>query len=237
MLLALDVGNTNIVIGFLDESGIRNIARLETDRDKTAHEYAISLRQVIEFSGIAPENIDGAILSSVVPPINGALIAAVRMITGIRPLVVGPGMKTGLNIALDNPAAMGSDLVVGAAAALAIHAPPLIIIDMGTATTMTVIDREARVLGGAIIPGNATVILYAGAEKATELCTVPNLLGRTASEANSLASNAGLILRFTGATNSASGSIVVLNQDVEAGAQVEPGTVISVQLGDTSLND
>ena len=153
MLLALDVGNTNIVIGFLDESGIRNIARLETDRDKTAHEYAISLRQVIEFSGIAPENIDGAILSSVVPPINGALIAAVRMITGIRPLVVGPGMKTGLNIALDNPATMGSDLVVGAAAALAIHDPPLIIIDMGTATTMTVIDREARVLGGAIIPG------------------------------------------------------------------------------------
>ena len=91
--------------------------------------------------------------------------------------------------------------------------------------------------GGAIIPGNATVILYAGAEKDTELCTVPNLLGRTASEANSLASNAGLILRFTGATNSTSGSIVVLNQDVEAGAQVEPGTVISVQLGDTSLND
>ena len=123
MLLALDVGNTNIVIGFLDASGIRNIARLETDRDKTAHEYAISLRQVIEFSGIAPED------------------------------VVGPGMKTGLNIALDNPATMGSDLVVGAAAALAMHAPPLIIIDMGTATTMTVIDREARVLGGAIIPG------------------------------------------------------------------------------------
>lgn len=76
MLLALDVGNTNIVIGFLDASGIRNIARLETDRDKTAHEYAISLRQVIEFSGIAPEDVDGAILSSVVPPINGALVAA-----------------------------------------------------------------------------------------------------------------------------------------------------------------
>lgn len=153
MLLALDVGNTNIVIGFLDESGIRNIARLETDRDKTAHEYAISLRQVIEFSGIAPEDIDGAILSSVVPPINGALIAAVRMITGIRPLVVGPGMKTGLNIALDNPAAMGSDLVVGAAAALAIHAPPLIIIDMGTATTITAIDKTGTYVGGCISPG------------------------------------------------------------------------------------
>ena len=153
MLLALDVGNTNIVIGFLDESGIRNIARLETDRDKTAHEYAISLRQVIEFSGIAPEDIDGAILSSVVPPINGALIAAVRMIAGIRPLVVGPGMKTGLNIALDNPATMGSDLVVGAAAALAIHDPPLIIIDMGTATTMMAIDQTGTFLGGSICPG------------------------------------------------------------------------------------
>lgn len=153
MLLALDVGNTNIVIGFLDESGIRNIARLETDRDKTAHEYAISLRQVIEFSGIAPEDIDGAILSSVVPPINGALIAAVRMITGNRPLVVGPGMKTGLNIALDNPATMGSDLVVGAAAALAIHKPPLIIIDMGTATTITAIDKTGTYVGGCISPG------------------------------------------------------------------------------------
>ena len=79
--------------------------------------------------------------------------------------------------------------------------------------------------------------LASDAVRPSRLCTVPNLLGRTASEANSLASNAGLILRFTGATNSTSGSIVVLNQDVEAGAQVEPGTVISVQLGDTSLND
>ena len=153
MLLALDVGNTNIVIGFLDESGIRNIARLETDRDKTAHEYAISLRQVIEFSGIAPENIDGAILSSVVPPINGALIAAVRMITGIRPLVVGPGMKTGLNIALDNPATMGSDLVVGAVAALHEYKPPLIMIDMGTATTIAVVDKNGAYIGGSICTG------------------------------------------------------------------------------------
>ena len=162
MLLALDVGNTNIVIGFLDESGIRNIARLETDRDKTAHEYAISLRQVIEFSGIAPENIDGAILSSVVPPINGALIAAVRMITGIRPLVVGPGIKNlpmdyriGIDVMTTETACLSSIWETDGAVEeyLAIHDPPLIIIDMGTATTMTVIDREARVLGGAIIPG------------------------------------------------------------------------------------
>ena len=155
MLLALDVGNTNIVIGFLDESGIRNIARLETDRDKTAHEYAISLRQVIEFSGIAPEDIDGAILSSVVPPINGALIAAVRMITGIRPLVVGPGIKTGLRIHIDNPAQLGSDLVVDAVAGIHHYPLPQIIIDMGTATTVSVLDAEGGYRGGMILPGVA----------------------------------------------------------------------------------
>ena len=153
MLLALDVGNTNIVIGFLDASGIRNIARLETDRDKTAHEYAISLRQVIEFSGIAPEDVDGAILSSVVPPINGALVAAVRMITGIRPLVVGPGIKTGLRIHIDNPAQLGSDRVADAVAAVSCYPVPLILIDMGTATTISVIDGEKNFLGGMIIPG------------------------------------------------------------------------------------
>ena len=155
MLLALDVGNTNIVIGFLDASGIRNIARLETDRDKTAHEYAISLRQVIEFSGIAPEDVDGAILSSVVPPINGALVAAVRMITGIRPLVVGPGIKTGLRIHIDNPAQLGSDLVVDAVAGIHHYPLPQIIIDMGTATTVSVLDAEGGYRGGMILPGVA----------------------------------------------------------------------------------
>ena len=153
MLLAIDVGNTNIVLGCLEDGEIIGITRMETDRDKTAHEYAIALKQALEFGGIDPSQLDGAILSSVVPPINGALRAAIRMVAGLDTIVVGPGMKTGLNIGLDDPGTMASDLVVGAAAALAIHKPPLIIIDMGTATTMTVIDREARVLGGAIIPG------------------------------------------------------------------------------------
>ena len=153
MLLAVDVGNTNIVLGCLEDGQIVGITRMETDRDKTAHEYAIALDQALKFGGIDPKGMEGAIVSSVVPPINGALRAAIRMVTGIHPLFVGPGMKTGLNIGLDDPATMGSDLVVGAAAALSIHEPPLIIIDMGTATTMTVIDGKARIRGGAIIPG------------------------------------------------------------------------------------
>lgn len=153
MLLAIDVGNTNIVLGCLEEGRIVGITRMETDRDKTAHEYAIALKQALEFGGIDPSQLDGAILSSVVPPINGALRAAIRMVSGLDAIVVGPGMKTGLNIGLDDPGTMASDLVVGAAAGLSIHEPPLIIIDMGTATTMTVIDSSARVRGGAIIPG------------------------------------------------------------------------------------
>ena len=183
MLLALDVGNTNIVIGFLDESGIRNIARLETDRDKTAHEYAISLRQVIEFSGIAPENIDGAILSSVVPPINGALIAAVRMITGIRPLVVGPGMKTGLNIRYENPRELGSDRIANAVAVSALYGGPAIFIDFGTATTYGVISAKSEFLGGAIGPGLRMMnrALSTGTAKlpSIELVLPPQVIGKT----------------------------------------------------------
>ena len=137
MLLAIDVGNTNIVLGCLEDGEIIGITRMETDRDKTAHEYAIALKQALEFGGIDPSQLDGAILSSVVPPINGALRAAIRMVAGLDTIVVGPGMKTGLNIGLDDPGTMASDLVVGAAAGLSIHEPPLIII----------------VRGGAIIPG------------------------------------------------------------------------------------
>ena len=153
MLLAVDVGNTNIVIGCIEDGEIVGITRMETDLDKTAHEYAIALKSALAFGGIDPKGMEGIILSSVVPPLNAALSAAVRMVTDKTPVVVGPGMKTGLNIGVDDPATMGSDLVVGAAAALSMHEPPLIIIDMGTATTMTVIDSNARIRGGAIIPG------------------------------------------------------------------------------------
>lgn len=153
MLLAIDVGNTNIVLGCLEDGEIIGITRMETDRDKTAHEYAIALKQALEFGGIDPSQLDGAILSSVVPPINGALRAAIRMVAGLDTIVVGPGMKTGLNIGLDDPGTMASDLVVGAAAGLSIHEPPLIIIDMGTATTITAIDKTGTYVGGCISPG------------------------------------------------------------------------------------
>lgn len=153
MILAIDVGNTNIVLGCMEDGQIVGVTRMETDRDKTAHEYAIALHQALSFGDIRPDGMEGAILSSVVPPLNDTLRAAVRMVSGLDPLVVGPGMKTGLNIGLDDPADLGADLVVGAAAALAIEKPPLIIIDMGTATTLTAIDATGRFCGGVIAPG------------------------------------------------------------------------------------
>ena len=153
MLLLIDIGNTNIVVGCYENEKITQEARLATDALKTSDQYCMDLKNLLSLYEIERASVTGVIISSVVPPVLNSVRTAVMKLTGKKPLVVGPGMKTGLNIALDNPATMGSDLVVGAAAALAIHDPPLIIIDMGTATTMTVIDREARVLGGAIIPG------------------------------------------------------------------------------------
>ena len=153
MILAIDIGNTNIVLGCMEHDRILVEARMATDLLKTSDQYCVELKNLLNLYEVDLQAIEGVIISSVVPPVLNSVRTAVMKLTGKKPLVVGPGMKTGLNIALDNPATMGSDLVVGAAAALAIHDPPLIIIDMGTATTMTVIDREARVLGGAIIPG------------------------------------------------------------------------------------
>ena len=153
MILAIDIGNTNIVIGCCADGQVIFRERVSTNPTATVLEYAAMLKMAFDMNRADITAVDGAILSSVVPAVTLTMRDAVHKYLHLTPLVVGPGMKTGLNIALDNPATMGSDLVVGAAAALAIHDPPLIIIDMGTATTMTVIDREARVLGGAIIPG------------------------------------------------------------------------------------
>ena len=153
MLLLIDIGNTNIVVGCYENEKITQEARLATDALKTSDQYCMDLKNLLSLYEIERASVTGVIISSVVPPVLNSVRTAVMKLTGKKPLVVGPGIKTGLNILLDNPASVGSDLVVGAAAALAMHAPPLIIIDMGTATTMTVIDREARVLGGAIIPG------------------------------------------------------------------------------------
>lgn len=129
------------------------VERLCTDLSKTELEYAIGIKTVLELYDIKDNEIDGAIISSVVPPLTTILQTAVNKIIGKVPMVVGPGIKTGLNILMDNPKAMGADLIVDSVAGINEYGAPLIIIDMGTATTVSVIDKDKNYIGGMIIPG------------------------------------------------------------------------------------
>ncbi len=153
MILAIDMGNTNIVIGCIDDEKTYFTERLSTDKSKTDLEFAMAIKTVLELYSIEVSEIDGAIISSVVPPVVNALVRAVEKIIGKTPYVVGPGLKTGLNIKMDNPKTVGSDLIVDAVAGINEYGAPLIIIDMGTATTMSVVDKDANYIGGIIAPG------------------------------------------------------------------------------------
>lgn len=153
MILAIDIGNTNIVIGCCDDEKIYFIERLSTNHPKTELEYAISFKNVLELYGIDPSQIEGGIISSVVPPITNIVRASAEKVLGKTVKIVGPGVKTGLNILMDNPAQVGSDRIVNAVAAINEYSAPLIIIDMGTATTFCVVDGKKNYIGGMILPG------------------------------------------------------------------------------------
>ena len=153
MILVVDIGNSNVVIGGVEGEKILFEARLRTDATKTSDEYCIDLKSILDIYGAQVLAIEGAIIASVVPQVLNTLQTAVMKLTGKKALVVGPGLKTGLNIAIDNPSQTGADLVVGCVAALREHKPPMIVIDMGTATTMIVLDKNGSMIGGSISPG------------------------------------------------------------------------------------
>lgn len=153
MLLAADVGNTNITLGVFDEETLKCTARLATDTKLTGDQYAISVKDILALNGINVFDIEDAVICSVVPSVTTALSAAISKLFSIVPLVLGPGVKTGLNIKIDNPAQLGADLAAGAVAAIHEYTLPCVIIDMGTATTISVIDRNGCFLGGSIGAG------------------------------------------------------------------------------------
>lgn len=153
MILTVDIGNTNIVIGAWKEDKLRFVARLQTEREKTADGFAIEIRSVLTLNDALPSQVEGAVLSSVVPQITFQIEEALQKLTGSRPIVVGPGVKTGLNILIDNPAQLGSDMVSDAVGALAKYPLPAIIVDMGTATKIMALDKSGSFLGCAIMPG------------------------------------------------------------------------------------
>lgn len=153
MILTIEIGNSTIVLGGVEGDDIRFECRINTDRVKTSDTYCIDLKTLFEIYGVDLKDIEGVIIASVVPQVLNSVRTAIRKLLDIEPMVVGPGLKTGLDIRLENPGQMGAGLVAADVAALREHAPPLIVIDLGTATTLSVISPDGAHLGGCVCPG------------------------------------------------------------------------------------
>lgn len=168
MVLAVDIGNTNIVIGGFEKEGVVFTERLSTARLNTEAEYTYLILSVLQMHGLSGDSFEGCIVCSVVPPVTQTIRGTVLRLLGKEPLIVGAGIKTGLKILIDNPAALGSDRVADAVAAAAAYPLPVITVDLGTATTLSVVDREKHFLGGLIIPG-VRVALESLSSRASQL--------------------------------------------------------------------
>ena len=153
MILAIDIGNTNTSIGCIDDGKIKHVFRISTNIAKTADECAADMKSILGFYAVNVTKIDGAIISCVVPPLTLVFRNAVKLLAGVDTLVVGAGVKTGMNILIDDPGQLGGDMVATAVGALDVYEPPIIIVDMGTATKMCVINKNGSFIGGAIAPG------------------------------------------------------------------------------------
>ncbi|MBQ9946793.1 MAG: type III pantothenate kinase [Oscillospiraceae bacterium] len=154
MILTIDVGNTNTCIGgFDDNDKLTFESRIDTDRYRMADQYAIILNDILRLYGHEPKEITGAIISSVVPPVTGQIKDAIEKICGCKALTVGPGLKTGLNIQIDEPASLGADMAAVAVGAKEHYPLPAIVIDLGTATKILAVTKSGAFIGGIIAPG------------------------------------------------------------------------------------
>jgi len=154
LILTIDVGNTNTVLGIFENGELKKHWRISTDKDKTPDEYGILFHNLFSvFDSKINSKINGIIISSVVPPVVSVLEETSRYYFDVKPLVIGPGVKTGMNIQMENPREVGADRIVNAVAAREKYGGPLIIIDFGTATTFCAISKNGSYLGGAIAPG------------------------------------------------------------------------------------
>lgn len=194
MLLVVDIGNTNITLGVFDNDERKMIARMATLVNKTADQYAVELIQILNIYDVSKEDIDGCIVSSVVPVVTNAIKKALSLIKVKKTLFVGPGVKTGLDIKIDNPAQLGADLVVGAVAAIKLYKMPCIILDLGTATTLSVLDKNGAFLGGPICAG-VGISLEALTSKTSQLPQISVETPKSVIGKNSVDSmKAGLVL-------------------------------------------
>lgn len=153
MVLAIDIGNTNIVLGGFVGDNLEFVARIATNANKTSDEYATKIRSILALHNVDKSSVEGAIISSVVPPLNSVISNAISFVYNVTPIMVGPGIKTGINIQCDNPSSVGADLVCACVAAHHLYGSPSLIVDMGTATKIMVVDKTGTFIGVSIIPG------------------------------------------------------------------------------------
>ena len=198
MILVLDAGNSNIILGVYSGDQLIHHWRMETDRHKTEDEFAMQIKAFFTHEGILFEQIDGIIISSVVPPIMYVLETMCEKYFHIKPFIVGPGVKTGLNIKYENPREVGADRIVNAIAAMDAYPVPLVIVDFGTATTFCYINEKGFYMGGAIAPGISisTEALYTRAAKLPriEIARPANVVGKN----TITAMQAGIVYGFVG---------------------------------------
>ncbi|SFD01645.1 pantothenate kinase [Bacillus sp. OV322] len=198
MIFVLDVGNTNTVLGVYDDETLKHHWRIETNRHKTEDEYGMIIKSLLEHEELSFEEFDGIIISSVVPPIMFALERMCKKYFRIKPIVVGPGMKTGLDIKYENPREVGADRIVNAVAGIQEYGSPLIIVDFGTATTYCYINEEKQYMGGAIAPGIgiSTEALYSKAAKLPriEIARPDDIIGKNTVSAM----QAGILFGYVG---------------------------------------
>lgn len=198
MILVVDVGNTNIVLGLYEGKNLTHHWRLSTNRSATVDEYGILIMNLFRLAGVRSEAIEGVILSSVVPPLMNSLEHLFIKYVGKEPLIVGPGIKTGLNIRYENPRDVGADRIVNAVAGIEKYGTPLIVVDFGTATTFDYIDASGSYIGGAIVPGIgiSTEALY---QRAAKLPRIELAIPKTVVGRNTVtAMQAGIIFGYAG---------------------------------------
>ena len=186
MILVVDIGNTHIVIGGYEREHLSFVSRISTNARKTVDEYASKLQSVLMIHGAREETIEGAIISSVVPPLTGIIKRAISMVYNVSPLVVDPGIKTGLNLRVDNPATVGADLICACVGAKAHYPCPLVVIDMGTATKLMILDETGTFIGVTIAPGVEISLKALASDTAQlpqiDLTAPPVLLGKNTAE-------------------------------------------------------
>ncbi|KLU62025.1 type III pantothenate kinase [Peptococcaceae bacterium CEB3] len=217
MILVFDVGNTNIVLGVYEGRKLLQHWRVSTDKSRTVDEHAVVIKNLFDFSGLRFSEMQAVVISSVVPPVMPTLETLVRRYFGVEPLVIGPGVKTGMPIIYDNPKEVGADRIVNAVAAYAKYGGPLVIVDFGTATTFCAISARGEYLGGAIAPGIgiATEALF---QRASKLPRIEMVKPKCVIAKNTVAGmQSGIYFGFTGQVD---GIVSRMKEELGSGTRV-----------------